>query len=258
MRRKLMTIILWDMWANIKKKKRELFSTVILSVICWMFVVPMFFMMIGVTGKEAIYQFLWNPDERFQYLAVFLIGYVLIVVVVLLKKIPMRICRGIYICPAGEKEKLQYAYLQIALKMIVGFGLFLALTYACIGGIFFTDNLFVNSIEVLLIFCSLLNVNLYVGIGVEGAKEIDAEGYRIESAAEKMLNVYGAALLVLEWIVFWLYPVKWFDTHFGITLVMWIVFLLADALFLIKYTKPRLQEMISYEYVYCPKPKRED
>ena len=121
----------------------------------------------------------------------------------LMKRIPLRLNKAMFVCAAGEREKIKYILLQLAVKIIFSFIFIFIFSYYCSGSIFISDNFIINSIQIILWFFIILNINLKIGIGEKEVKKKDKEGYVIITKEEEIVNVYWFCLLIIEAIAFY-------------------------------------------------------
>lgn len=98
---------------------------------------------------------------------------------------------------------MKYMYLQLAIKIILGFMFIFIASYSYIGRIFLNRGIILSLVELILWFFIILDINLKIGIGEQGLKKKDKEGYIIYSKEEEMVNYYWICLLMLEAIVFY-------------------------------------------------------
>lgn len=121
----------------------------------------------------------------------------------LMKKIPLRLSKAMFVCAAGEWEKIKYILLQLAVKIIFSIIFIFIFSYYCSGSIFISNNFIINSIQIILWFFIILNINLKIGIGEKEVKKKDKEGYVIITKEEEIVNVYWFCLLIIEAIAFY-------------------------------------------------------
>lgn len=179
---------------------------------------------------------------------------VLCILYVLMKSVPLRICRGMFICAAGEKERREYLFGQIAVKMALSFVYLFAVLMITTGGFFLEKSAWVRSIQLLLWFFTLLNLNLKVGIGIKGARKMDRKGYAIYSRAETAVNIYWFGLLIIQNVIFYTLAATGTELS-GISMGAGIAaVLLINGFMMVRYLVPMLKEALSYEDVYRQEP----
>lgn len=178
----------------------------------------------------------------------------LIIFSMIFKDIPLRISRGIYVCPAGNKEKQHYLLIQLGIKLSICLVIPCLVLYISFGHIFISDNPILQAVQILLWFFTFYNINLCIGTGEKSGREVDEKGYRVISHAEEMVTVYWLCLLILEWIGFLVFLFANTGLGTAATSVMWGAVMLLNLFFALRYTRPLLQDMSSYEKIYCQRP----
>lgn len=165
------------------------------------------------------------------------------------QKIPLRLSKAMFVCAAGEKEKMKYMYLQLAIKIILGFMFIFIASYSYIGRIFLNRGIILSLVELILWFFIILDINLKIGIGEQGLKKKDKEGYIIYSKEEEMVNYYWICLLMLEAIVFYSLSILNVQLNF-LGVIGWSVALIVNAYIAYRCINPILKKSLSYEDVY--------
>ena len=104
MYRVMMMVMLKDMWRYVKKEK--------FSLLWYMLIVAIAFqnmaVLLGIETVQVISINLQMADLKKMILVC--AAFFLICIVQLMRGIPLRICKVMYLCPAGEKEKELYLF----------------------------------------------------------------------------------------------------------------------------------------------------
>ena len=175
----------------------------------------------------------------------------------LMKRIPLRLNKAMFVCAAGEREKIKYILLQLAVKIIFSFIFIFIFSYYCSGSIFISDNFIINSIQIILWFFIILNINLKIGIGEKEVKKKDKEGYVIITKEEEIVNVYWFCLLIIEAIAF--YSLVNLNINFNLFIILgWLIAFAINTFVVYRYMRPILNKSLSYEAVYCQVPERNE
>lgn len=240
MYRAMVRVMFHDMWTNLMKKKSDFFMS-------------LFMLSIFVYQAVSIYLEYGNLQNQFAFSCVSLVY--LLVLHMMLGKMPIRVSQAMYICPVDENGRVKYLCFQLAFKtglMLLLLGIALKLT--C-GKLFVVRNIRFNFMQAVLCFFFCIYLNLLNGIFTLETKDVDEKGYRVQSKAEKGMGIWGTCIYVLEW-TFLLTSDMWGISQIAI-FVIGIVFVGINLFLTVKYTKPLLLEISSYEKVYCKKPKQE-
>lgn len=175
----------------------------------------------------------------------------------IMRRIPLRLNKAMFVCAAGECEKFKYILLQLGVKIIFSFLVIFILMYFSVGRFFIGNNLIINIIQIILWFFIILNINLKVGIGERGKKEKDKDGYVIITKEEEIVNVYWFCLLIIEAIAF--YSLVSLNINFNLFVILgWIIAFAINTFVLYRYLRPILNKSLSYEAVYCQVPERNE
>lgn len=167
----------------------------------------------------------------------------------LAEKMPLRLSKAIFVCAAGEKEKMQYISLQLIVKIIFSFVFIFIVTYAGVCRFLSTQSAGLNIIQLSLWFFIILNINLKVGIGEKGLKKKDIHDYIIYSKEEEIVNYYWVCLLFLEAIVF--YTLSFLNVPLTLPLIIgWTLVFISNVYISHKCVSPILKKSLSYEDVY--------
>lgn len=172
-------------------------------------------------------------------------------------KIPLRLSKGMFVCAAGEKEKMKYMYLQLAVKIIFSFIVIFATSYFFTGRFFASQGIGFNIVQLILWFFIILNFNLKIGIGDQGLRKKDIEGYIIYSKEEVIVNYYWVCLLILEVVIF--YTLYFLNIPLNLLGVIgWSVVFIINVYISYCCISPILKKSLSYEDVYRQTPERKE
>ncbi|MBS6194357.1 MAG: hypothetical protein KH828_02080 [Clostridiales bacterium] len=255
----MFSLILKELWYDLKQKKgiflRAFFLLVILNYMSSIVIIR--FNTSGAVGQEVLegaFETEAGLTMLLQQLMLAATVVLLIIFSMIFKDIPLRISRGIYICPAGDKEKRNYLLIQLGIKLLICLAVPCLLLYLSFGYVFISEDPVLQAVQLLLWFFTFYNINLRIGTGEKSGREVDEKGYRIVSRAEEMVTVYWLCLLILEWIGFLVF--LFVDMGLGTvaTLGIWGAVMLLNLFFALRYTRPLLQDMSSYEKIYCQRP----
>lgn len=239
----MLSLVIRELWSDLKRQKGAILSFFFL----WLLENVITYALIFHSDKAAS-----SVSKETQFLLVNTV-YLLLLLWRIFKNIPLRLSRGIFVCPAGNREKQHCLFLQLGVKILLCMILTFLLLYFGIGGIFISENYFLQTVQLLLWFFTFYNINLRVGIGERSGKELDEKGYYRISHAEEMVTVYWLCLLILEWTGFLVN--FFFPAALGQTALwgIWSIAMACNLFFALRYTRPMLLEMCSYEKIYCQK-----
>lgn len=175
----------------------------------------------------------------------------------LMQNIPLRLSKPMFVCAAGEKEKIKFILLQLAIKIIFSFILIFTLSYLLCKSIFISNDLIINSIQIILWFFIILNINLKIGIGQSGVKKKDKDDYIIYTKEEEIVNIYWFCLLIIECIIFYFFANLNIKVNL-LLLIVWIIAISLNIFISYKYIYPILKKSLSYEDIYCQVPERNE
>lgn len=249
MYRAMMMIMLKDLWRYIKKEKFLIFWYIILlGNMVWNFR----FVFERITGQAT------SGDAAVEFKKVFLLCAVfsLCFLGVLMRGIPLRICRGIYVCPVGEKEKTKYLFGMLMVRVVIGM-LFIGVSLKClIGVVFWSGDIVFTTMMYVLCFFSLVNVSLTFRMGDTGERRVDEKGYAIQTKTEIAVKVYWTCTLLAQWVFLFADMVTSMSPL--VRGSIWAICLLTNLFFIVKYVGAFLKEILLYENVYCRRPKKDD
>ena len=173
-----------------------------------------------------------------------------------MRGIPLRICKAMYLCPAGEKEKERYLFGMLVVKVAIGM-IFIGVSLKWLLGVAFWGGDIIFTVIVYgLCFFTLLNVSLTFRMGDTGERRVDENGYVIQTKTELVVKVYWTCILVVQWVILFA------DTVSSMTPlvrgIIWGVCFLINLFFVVAYVGAFLKELLLSENVYCQRPKRDD
>ena len=205
-------------------------------------------------GPKTLWSFTPEQAPIWQVWACSTLGCIMIYF--LLKALPLRMGKGMFICAAGAREKTEYMKWQLLLKTAVSFLLLCAVTALSAGTLFLGGGTARNLIQLVLWLFLLLNINLRIGSGDEGRPLVDDKGYMIYAKEEEINNVYGFCFLLTQIIVFYGLPFYSFFRQGSLTsmrlpeILIWLCILLSDAALTACCLPGILKKAASYEKVY--------
>jgi len=206
--------------------------------------------------RDTVYQILASEQTQNIIIPVTNIIYILTLFLIT-KKIPLRLSKAMFVCPASDKDKMKYIYLQLLIKVILGFVFIFLYTYFIADVFFINKGLIQNIIELGLWLFLIITFNLKVGIGEEGLKKKDKKGYIIYTKEEEMINYYFFCMLLLETILFYsLNAIKINSNTF--ILIGWIIIFIINSYIIYKCTSPIIKKSLSFEDVYRQIPDKEE
>lgn len=250
MYRVMMMVMLKDMWRYVKKEK--------FSLLWYMPIVAIAFqnmaVLLGIETVQVISINLQMADLKKMILVC--AAFFLICIVQLMRGIPLRICKAMYLCPAGEKEKERYLFGMLVVKVVVGM-IFIGVSLKCLVGVaFWGGDIMFMVIMYGLCFFTLLNVSLTFRMGDTGERRVDENGYVIQTKTEIVVKVYWTCTLLVQWVILFA------DTVISMTPlvrgIIWGVCFLINLFFVVVYVGAFLKEILLYENVYCQRSKRDD
>lgn len=249
MYRVLMLIMLKDIWRYVKKEKYYILWYLILAFLIHR---NLMFLLEIKTGKIVL-DYLEVTELKRLILVCFL--FLLMFFIVPMRGVPLRICKGLYVCPVEECEKVRYLKGMLGVKVVSGMILTgLGMKYL-IGTAFWKGDIWFTIILYVLCFFTLVNVNLNLRMGDTGERRVDENGYVIQTKTEIVIKVYWLCVLIVQWVILFA------DIEITMAPVVrgciWGTSLLINLFFVKEYVGEFLKEILLYENVYCPRPKRE-
>lgn len=246
----MLKIVLNDLFINIKKIWLNLILFLILYVFLGSYIVGITLRLnnTNTLTNDMMLEIMKNNNFLKQTIP-FLYGISAVILLNIIKKIPLRLSKAMFVCAAGEKEKMKFIYLQLVLKIIFSF-LFIILTcYLFIGQFFTNEGLALNIVQLSLWFFIILDLNLKIGIGEEGLRKKDLEGYLIYSKEEEIVNYYWPGLLIIEITIF--YTLSVFNIQLNLFgAIGWLLVFMINSYFTFKCTTPILKKSLSFEDIY--------
>lgn len=247
----MLKLVLNDLFINIKK---NIFS-IILDILLFSFV-GFYITSITMIGSNNSSLITYNEDLIKIITTIFSLISI-IYLYSIMKMIPLRLSKAIFVCAAGEFEKIKYILLQLGVKIIFSFLVMFILMYFFVGRFFISSSLITNVIQIILWFFIILNINLKVGIGERGKREKDKDGYVIITKEEEMVNVYWFCLLIIESVIF--YSLVNLNINFNLFIILgWMIAFAVNTFIVYKYMRPILNKSLSYEAIYCQVPERNE
>lgn len=247
----MLKVILNDLFINIKK---NIFS-IILDIFLYSFV-GFYITSITMIGSNNSSSITYNEDLIKIIVAIFSLISI-IYLYFIMRRIPLRLNKAMFVCAAGEHEKIKYILLQLGVKIIFSFLVIFVLMYFLVGSFFISSSLIINVIQIILWFFIILNINLKVGIGEKGKREKDKDGYVIITKEEEMVNVYWFCLLIIEAIAF--YSLVSLNIKFNLFITLgWLIAFAINTFVVYRYMRPILNKSLSYEEIYRQEPERNE
>lgn len=249
MYRVMMMIMLKDFWRYIKQEKFLIFWYIILLVnMVWNFR----FVSERTTGQVTSGDVTLELKKVFLLCAVFSLCFL----GVLMRGIPLRICRGIYVCPVGEKERTRYLFGMLVVRVVIGM-IFVGVSLKCLLGVaFWGGDIMFTVVMYVLCFFSLVNVSLTFRMGDTGERRVDKNGYAIQTKTEIAVKVYWLCILLVQWVLLFVDMVISMPPL--VRGSIWGICLLINLFFIVRYVGAFLKEILLYENVYCQRPKKDD
>ena len=245
----MLKVVLNDLFINIKKN----IFLIISDMFLYSFIGGFIASIIIVADFSSI---TYNEDLIKKMVIVFSLISIIFLYSIM-RRIPLRLNKAMFVCAAGEFEKIKYILLQLGIKIIFSFLTLFILMYFSVGRFFISNNLITNIIQIILWFFIILNINLKIGIGEKEVKKKDKEGYVIITKEEEIVNVYWFCLLIIEAIAF--YSLVSLNINFNLFVILgWIIAFAINTFVLYRYMRPILNKSLSYEAVYCQVPERNE
>lgn len=243
----MLKVVLNDLFINIKKS----IFLIILDIFLYSFA-GFYITSITMISYNNLSLITYNEDLTKKIITIFSLISIIFLYLIM-KRIPLRLNKAMFVCAAGEFEKIKYILLQLGVKIIFSFLVMFILMYFLVGGFFISSSLITNVIQIILWFFIILNINLKVGIGERGKREKDKEGYVIITKEEEIVNVYWFCLLIIEAIAF--YSLVNLNINFNLFIILgWLIAFAINTFVAYKYMRPILSKSLSYEEVYRQEP----
>ena len=247
----MLKVVLNDLFINIKKS----IFLIILDIFLYSFA-GFYITSITMISYNNLSLITYNEDLTKKIITIFSLISIIFLYLIM-KRIPLRLNKAMFVCAAGEFEKIKYILLQLGVKIIFSFLVMFILMYFLVGGFFISSSLITNVIQIILWFFIILNINLKVGIGERGKREKDKEGYVIITKEEEIVNVYWFCLLIIEAIAF--YSLVNLNINFNLFIILgWLIAFAINTFVVYKYMRPILNKSLSYEEVYRQEPERNE
>lgn len=261
----MIRIILNDLWLDIKKNFLSILIYFIVYCIGMSMIVHITLLqylgdMVRPDGTypQAALDHFFSSDSSGIILLSAASAAAIILLWVLLEKMPIRLSRPLYVCAAGEKEKMKYLRLHLMIKVILSIVFtYILLRYVVIGQFFVSQNWTEILVQLSLWFFLLIDLNLRTDPGNRKEALIAEPDIVSEKSSEVIAGVYWFALLLLEIIIFYSLAAARITCTWWIFLIWCIAF--AVNILLAKYCiTPVLSYMLSYEKIYYPIPDKKE
>lgn len=243
----LIKMIFRDIWKAIKNNKGRIILVLFLSL-----------QLINGNGTKEILgdNVISETVVQSQYLlAVFGAIYLNMAVFV---EVPLRVCKGLYICPAGYQEKMKYLYAQLFLKMLIGASVIVVYIVLGVKKPFCAVGISFEVILLMLSFFTMFDIVVNVGRKDFGRKRLDEYGYLIRCREEEIFKVYWTCLLALEWVFLVIDVKEWFWIPEKMQISIWGILSVINVFVVVRYTKKVLEKVLPYEEVYLKRPETEE
>ena len=251
-------IVLNDLLINLKKSWITIILNLILFIFLSNYTITLTYSLTNDPNlrNEGISNFIRNESIIKQLLPI-INGFAAYILLGIFNKIPLRVSKAIFVCAAGERDKINFLLLQLLIKIVFSFIFIFSLSFLIVGKFFSNNSYLLNIIQILLWLFIILDINLKIGIGEEGAREKDSEGYLIYSKEEIVVNYYWPCLLILEFVLF--YTLYAFDIKLNFyTVLIWIIVFVINSYITLKCTLPILKKSISFENIYRQIPDKKE
>lgn len=255
----MLKIVLNDLFISFKK---SWVSILFFTIFFYFITIYTSLNLIIMTNKTPIYttselyKIIESPQAQYLIITVTNIMYIFALFLIA-KKIPLRLSKAMFVCPASDKDKMKYMYLQLLIKVILSFIFVFLSTYLTIGRFFMNKGIIQNIIELGLWLFLILTFNLKVGIGEEGLKKKDKKGYIIYTKEEEIINYYFFSILLIETILF--YSLNAIKINSNIFIIIgWIIIFIINSYIIYKCTSPLIKKSLSFEDVYRQIPNKEE
>lgn len=252
----MIKVVLNDLLVNIKKNWLQI---ILNTVLCVFFTGYISNIILSVSSYEVFYEngALVLNDAMLSKILVVASGIAILYLYNLTKIMPLRLSKAMFVCAAGEDEKIKYILVQLTIKIIFSFIIMFAFIYFSVGKFFINNSFIFNSIQIILWFFVILNINLKVGIGEQGARKKDKNNYIIYTKEEEIVNVYWFCLLLIEVVIFYSFAILNIGVN-SIIILVWCIIFALNSFIVYKNIYPILKKSLSYEDVYCQEPERNE
>lgn len=238
-------LMLHDTWNYLRRQKLTLIIYTGVTVLTFWEIVQMYL----IIGEEQINHLTGKSG---------MIGAIIIAWMLIwpfLAGAPLRICRGVYVCPVDERGKVKYLKGLLGIKVGVGLIVILIMEIAFLG----IDGLKENwclLLEIIgLSVFTLLSVSLNIGIGEKGKRQTDEQGYVIQSKEEIIVKFYWLCGLILQWIFLFTTTLNIPGLNERVVAGICVVLFGINLFVVFRYVGKFLREILHYEDVYRQKPK---
>lgn len=260
----MIRIIVYDLWMNIKKHGITFICYFVvnffLQILCLAFSLPQFLSELQTAGQnyneEIILSFMTSPTMQLYTMVISSISTIVLLWLIL-KRIPIRLSKPMYVCAAGKKEKMQYLRLHLLVKLGVSLAFTILIQLFMTNSFFISTNWQQNVVQFGLWFFLILVLNLRTDPG--NRKEIleAAPDMVTEKSEEIIAGIYWFCLLLIENIVFYTMAIMQVKWSYWISLI-WILLFFLNGLLARRCVSPILTYMLSYENIYYPLPEKKE
>lgn len=151
---------------------------------------------------------------------------------------PLRLNKGLYVCPAGRKEKESYLRLQLGIHIL----LYIAYFRWFSGFLLLDNSVWLNAMHLTFLLCSMLVMGLKLWI--EGKPDYLSEDVR--SKEEINVNLYWMLFIIMADVIFYT-ALIWEKMYHPLIIGLWIIFLAVNVICLKKMWRPLMERALSYE-----------
>ena len=244
-------LIIQHLWSDFKKHWPGILVTLVLCYIATIFVFTFgfwFFMMDSeayLLSEAELRKMILNGSETYTLLYFIGTAGILLSVILISRKFPVRLLKPIYFCPADMRLKRKSLRSYLGSKVSFCLILFVLL---CLS---FTGNLliFFQTPELtLLLFLIDFSMKADPGNRIPN-RELDEA---LEGKGMSIVNVYWFCLLALEYVA--LFCQSYLQTSWSSWIIaLWIIAMIGNVFAAAYCIRTFLNNMISYENLYFPK-----
>lgn len=264
----MMKLVLSRLWLEIRRNLPWFFIYLFLGLILMAFVggfmviqlIFNFYSIYGAVPEEAnqaqVLELIMPLLEQglTPYACIFS-AILLFLIILISSRLPLRIPRALYVCAAGEKEKLRFLKLYLAAKLVFCLLLY-TLSAIYMFGFVVSYDITAIFLQVTLMLFLLFAVNLNTDPGNLKEARKQVPDLITERSSATLVSVYWTALLILENTLF--YSLTFAGTKWTLPLTAaWIPMFLVNLYIGRRHTVPVLRHMLNYEQLYYPLPDKQ-